>query len=53
VGGWTVGVASDEETRSGVNAWKRERLIEAGADLIIADYQDLDALLRALDLCEP
>jgi phosphoglycolate phosphatase len=53
VGGLAVGVASDEVTRSGVNPWKRERLIEAGADLIIADYRDLDSLLRALDLCEP
>jgi phosphoglycolate phosphatase-like HAD superfamily hydrolase len=28
-GGIAVGVASNEETRSGVNAWKRERLIQA------------------------
>jgi len=48
VGGLAVGVASDEETCSGVNAWKRERLIQAGADLIIPDYRDLQELLRAL-----
>jgi phosphoglycolate phosphatase len=48
VGGLAVGVASEEETCSGVNAWKRQRLIEAGADLIIGDYRDLDDLLRAL-----
>jgi beta-phosphoglucomutase-like phosphatase (HAD superfamily) len=48
VGGLAVGVASEEETRSGVNAWKRRRLIEAGADLIIPDYRDLDELLRAV-----
>jgi beta-phosphoglucomutase-like phosphatase (HAD superfamily) len=50
VGGLAVGVASEEETRSGVNAWKRRRLIEAGADLIIPDYRDLDELLLAVGL---
>jgi len=48
VGGLAVGVASDEETCCGVNAWKRQRLIEAGADLIIGDYRDLDDLLLAI-----
>ncbi len=37
-GGIAVGVASDEKARSGLDAWKRSRLIEAGADLIIADF---------------
>jgi beta-phosphoglucomutase-like phosphatase (HAD superfamily) len=50
VGGLAVGVASEEETRSGVNAWKRRRLIEAGADLIIPDYRDLDELLQTVGL---
>ena len=27
VGGLAIGVASNEETRSGINAWKRNRLI--------------------------
>ncbi len=38
-GGTAVGVASDEARRRGVNAWKRERLIQAGADLIIPDFR--------------
>jgi phosphoglycolate phosphatase len=46
VGGLAVGVASNEETRCGVNDWKRRRLIQAGADLIIPDYRALDALLE-------
>ncbi len=50
VGGLAIGVASQEETRSGVNAWKRERLIRAGADIIIGDYRDLDSLLETLGL---
>jgi beta-phosphoglucomutase-like phosphatase (HAD superfamily) len=48
VGGVAVGVASDEKDRTGINAWKRERLIRAGADIIIPDYRDLDALLLLL-----
>lgn len=48
VGGLAVGVASDENTRAGVNAWKRERLIRAGADVIIGDYRELERLLATI-----
>jgi len=44
VGGLAVGVASNEETRRGINAWKRQRLVQAGADLVIADYRRLEEL---------
>jgi hypothetical protein len=37
-GGYTVGVASDEIRRFGLNPTNRTRLVEAGADLIIPDY---------------
>ncbi len=50
VGGLAVGVASNEETRSGVNDWKRQRLIRAGADIIIGDYRCRDQLLRTIGL---
>lgn len=50
VGGVAVGVASEEETRSGVNAWKRNRLLRAGADIIIGDYRCQDELLALLGL---
>lgn len=49
-GGVAVGVASEEETRQGINAWKRERLIRAGADLIIGDYRQQDELLTILGI---
>jgi phosphoglycolate phosphatase len=49
-GGVAVGVASDEEARRGVNAWKRARLIRAGADIIIGDYRQQDELLALLGL---
>ena len=40
VGGFAIGVASDEANRRGINEWKRERLIGAGADVIIPDFTD-------------
>ena len=48
VGGIAVGVASDEVRRAGINAWKRNRLINAGAHLIIPDFREADALVRYL-----
>jgi phosphoglycolate phosphatase-like HAD superfamily hydrolase len=48
VGGVAVAVASDEARREGVNAWKRERLIRAGADLVIPDYRQHEHLLGYL-----
>ncbi|MGY8771206.1 MAG: HAD family hydrolase [Pirellulales bacterium] len=50
VGGLAIGVASNEETREGINTWKRTRLIDAGADLILADYREFPALLNWLNL---
>ena len=52
-GGVAVGVASDETHRTGINAWKRERLIEAGADIIVPDYRDIDELLALLGIAKP
>jgi phosphoglycolate phosphatase-like HAD superfamily hydrolase len=49
-GGLAVGVASDELRRFGLDPAKRRRLIEAGADLIIPDFSQLDALLECLGL---
>jgi len=48
VGGIAVGVASDEKYREGINDWKRNRLIRAGADIIIPDYRERDALIGYL-----
>lgn len=54
-GGLAIGVASDENARTGVNAWKRQRLLEAGADIVIGDYRCQDELLATLRLpgCAP
>jgi beta-phosphoglucomutase-like phosphatase (HAD superfamily) len=49
VGGLAVAVASDEAGRSGrPDPWKRDRLIGAGADLVIPDFRDYDALVACL-----
>lgn len=48
VGGIAVGVATDEARRTGIDEWKRRRLIEAGADLIVPDFGGHVALVRYL-----
>ncbi len=48
VGGIAVGVATDEARRTGIDEWKRRRLIEAGADLIVPDFGEHGALVRYL-----
>jgi phosphoglycolate phosphatase-like HAD superfamily hydrolase len=47
-GAITVGVASDEVRRRGLNPRKRERLLAAGADLIVPDFTVRDALLARI-----
>ena len=46
--GITVGVASNEQRRYGLNAHKRTRLIKAGADIVISDFSQMDQLLELL-----
>ena len=48
VGGVAVAVASDEAKRQGIHAWKRDRLVRAGADVVIGDYREPAELLRLL-----
>jgi beta-phosphoglucomutase-like phosphatase (HAD superfamily) len=50
VGGLAIGVASDENARSGINLWKRNRLIRAGADIIVGDYRHRDALFELIGI---
>jgi len=47
VGGLAVAVASDE-ARNGsglMDEWKRKRLTDVGADVVIPDYRDVKTLL--------
>ncbi|MCX7599332.1 MAG: HAD family hydrolase [Armatimonadetes bacterium] len=48
VGGIAVGVASNEASREGIDQWKRNRLIEAGADIIIPDFREWRRLIAYL-----
>lgn len=52
VGGIAVGVASNEETRNGVDPRKRAVLVRAGADVIIPDYRAHKELLEWLSDCQ-
>lgn len=47
VGGLAVAVASDEAHNGSGNMdeWKRQRLMGVGADVVIPDYRDIEALL--------
>ena len=47
VGGLAVAVASDEANNGSghLDEWKRRRLLGVGADVVIPDYRDGDALL--------
>jgi len=47
-GAVTLGVASDEVRRRGLNAHKRERLIKGGADFLVPDFTAADALMALL-----
>jgi phosphoglycolate phosphatase len=44
-GGIAVGAATDEYTRCGINHWKRNRLVQAGADVIVADFRQWQPLV--------
>lgn len=48
VGGTAVAVASEERTRRGIDPWKRDRLLRAGADLVIPDYRHQAELVEFL-----
>jgi len=49
-GALALGLASDEYARCGVNPVKRERLLRAGADVIIGDFTEKEEILRLMGL---
>ena len=48
IGGYAVGVATDEVRKQGVNQHKRKRLLEAGAAMIIPDFSEAEKLTAFL-----
>jgi len=49
-GGITIGIASNEIKRYGLNIVKRSRLVKAGADIIVPDFSQSTELLRILNI---
>jgi phosphoglycolate phosphatase-like HAD superfamily hydrolase len=49
-GGITIGVASNEIKRYGLNQKKRTRLIKAGADIIVPDFSQSAELLSLINI---
>lgn len=50
VGARAIATATDEKERHGVDPIKRDRLIQAGADVIVGDFLEQDELLNFLNL---
>lgn len=50
IGGYAVAVATNEKTGEGVDAWKRQRLLAAGADMVIPHFEEPRAVLNALGM---
>lgn len=48
LGGLAIGAATNEETRQGINDWKRSRLIAAGANAIIPDFRAGQEIYEAI-----
>lgn len=48
LGGLAIGAATNEETREGINEWKRNRLVTAGAQAIIPDFRPAEEILKAI-----
>lgn len=47
-GGIAIGLATNESERSGIDHWKRNRLIASGADIIMPDFTEFASLWQYL-----
>ena len=52
LGGLAIGAATDEEKRYGINEWKKNRLIKAGANVIIPDFTESDEIINLITRSE-
>ena len=50
IGGYSVGVATDEVRKKGINQRKRQRMLEAGASMIIPDFAEAERLAAFLSV---
>lgn len=45
-GGYAFGLATEETNPTKINVWKRNRLIQAGADIIIPNFMNSDYIIK-------
>lgn len=45
IGGYPIAVATDEARKMGIDEWKRERLVKAGAGAVIPDFECADKIV--------
>ncbi len=46
LGGYPVAVATDESRKMGIDQWKRDRLVKAGAGTVIPDFECAERLVN-------
>lgn len=50
IGGYAVGVATNEKTGDGIDEWKRARLLSAGAHMMIPHFERPEEILEAIGI---
>ncbi|MDD6262744.1 MAG: SIS domain-containing protein [Clostridiales bacterium] len=45
IGGYPIAVATDESRKFGIDGWKRDRLVGAGAGAVIPDFEEADKIV--------
>ena len=45
LGGYPIAVATDESRKMGIDTWKRDRLVKAGAGAVIPDFECAERLV--------
>jgi phosphoheptose isomerase/phosphoglycolate phosphatase-like HAD superfamily hydrolase len=45
IGGYPIAVATDEKRKKGIDLWKRDRLVRAGAGAVIPDFEKADKIV--------
>ncbi len=45
IGGYPIAVATDEQRKKGIDQWKRDRLVRAGAGAVIPDFEEAQKIV--------
>jgi len=46
INGYPIAVATDEKRKKGIDLWKRDRLVKAGAGAVIPDFEEADKIVE-------